>query len=164
MNDIFRNPALSVDAYRALVGKEVGVSSWHVVDQSRIDAFADVIEDHQFIHVDPAKAKDTPMGTTVAHGFLTLSLLSIMSYEVMPGLQGMIMGFNYGFDRLRFVSPVKSGARVRGRFTLTEATLRKPGELLSRTAVNVEVEGEKRSALVADWLALIFFASQEQHV
>ncbi len=164
MNDIFRNPALSVDAYRALVGKEVGVSSWHVVDQSRIDAFADVIEDHQFIHVDPAKAKDTPMGTTVAHGFLTLSLLSIMSYEVMPGLQGMTMGFNYGFDRLRFVSPVKSGARVRGRFTLTEATLRKPGELLSRTAVNVEVEGEKRSALVADWLALIFFASQEQHV
>jgi len=164
MSNIFRNPALSVDAYRALVGKEVGVSSWHVVDQSRIDAFADVIEDHQFIHVDPAKAKDTPMGTTVAHGFLTLSLLSIMSYEVMPGLQGMTMGFNYGFDRLRFVSPVKSGARVRGRFTLTEATLRKPGELLSRTAVNVEIEGEKRSALVADWLALIFFASQEQHV
>jgi acyl dehydratase len=81
-----------------------------------------------------------------------------MSYEVMPLVEGVTMGVNYGFDRLRFISPVKSGSRVRGRFTLTEATLRKPGELLSRTAVAVEIEGEKRSALVADWLGLLYFS------
>ena len=162
MNDIFKKPALSIEDYRALIGKEIGVSSWHPIGQGRIDQFADVIEDHQFIHVDPVKARVTPMGGTVAHGFLTMSLLSVMSYEVMPGVKGMTMGFNYGFDKLRFVSPVKAGARVRGRFMLADATLRKPGELLSRTAVNVEIEGEKRSALVAEWLALIFFASQEQ--
>lgn len=156
MGELFTKPAISIDEYRKLVGTEVGVSSWHVIDQKRIDTFADVIEDHQFIHVDPERAKATPMGTTVAHGFLTMSLLSVMSYEVMPGVQGMTMGFNYGFDKLRFVSPVKSGARVRGRFMLAEATMRKPGELLSRTQVNVEIEGEKRSALIAEWLALIF--------
>ncbi|MGN6114120.1 MAG: MaoC family dehydratase, partial [Nitrobacter sp.] len=128
-------------------------------DQKRIDVYADVIEDHQFIHVDPERARrETAFGTTIAHGFLTMSLLSIMSYEVMPLVEGVTMGVNYGFDRLRFISPVKSGSRVRGRFTLTEATLRKPGELLSRTAVAVEIEGEKRSALVADWLGLLYFS------
>lgn len=162
MNDIFIKPALSIDAYRALVGKEIGVSSWHTLDQKRIDAFADTIEDHQFIHVDPVKAKETPLGTTIAHGFLTMSMLSIMSYEVMPPIEGMTMGINYGFDKLRFVSPVKSGARVRGRFMLSEATIRKPGEMLSRMAVNIEIEGEKRSALVAEWLSLIAFNPQHQ--
>jgi acyl dehydratase len=98
------------------------------------------------------------MGTTVAHGFLTMSLLSVMSYEVMPGIQGTTMGFNYGFDKLRFLSPVKSGSRVRGRFILADATIRKPGEMLSRTNVIVEIEGESKPALAADWLGLIFFA------
>jgi acyl dehydratase len=142
-----------------MVGHEVGVSSWHLVDQPRIDAFAEVIEDHQFIHVDPARAQqETPFGATVAHGFLTMSLLSIMSYEVMPIIEGITMGVNYGFDRLRFISPVRSGSRVRGRFTLAEARLRKPTELLSRTTVSVEIEGEDKPALVADWLGLIYFA------
>ena len=142
-----------------MVGQEIGVSSWHLIDQQRIDAYADVVDDHQFIHVDPERARrETEFGGTIAHGFLTLSLLSVMSYEVMPRVDGVTMGVNYGFDRLRFISPVKSGSRVRGRFTLTEATLRKPGELLSRTAVAVEIEGEKRSALVADWLGLLYFS------
>jgi acyl dehydratase len=142
-----------------MVGHEVGVSSWHLVDQGRIDTYADVIEDHQFIHIDPERAKrETPFGTTVAHGFLTMSLLSIMSYEVMPVIQGTTMGVNYGFDRLRFVSPVRSSSRVRGRFRLAEAKLRKPTELLSRTHVSVEIEGEEKPALVADWLGLIYFA------
>lgn len=158
MDGRFDTPVLAPDAFQALVGKEIGVSSWHVVDQTRIDTYADVIEDHQFIHVDPVRARDTPMGTTVAHGFLTMSLLSVMSYEVMPRVQGTTMGFNYGFDRLRFLSPVKAGARVRGRFLLAEATIRKPGELLSRTNVTVEIEGETKPALAADWLGLIFFA------
>ena len=158
MDGRFETKLLSPDAFQALVGQEIGISSWHTVDQKRIDTYADVIEDHQFIHVDPERSKATPMGTTVAHGFLTMSLLSVMSYEVMPGIQGTTMGFNYGFDKLRFLSPVKSGSRVRGRFILADATIRKPGEMLSRTNVIVEIEGESKPALAADWLGLIFFA------
>src|SRR4051812_19905447 len=159
MNEIWKKPPLSLQAYQKMVGHEVGVSSWHLVDQNRIDAFAGVIEDHQFIHVDPERAKrETSYGTTVAHGFLTMSLLSIMSYEVMPVIEGTTMGLNYGFDKLRFISPVRAGSRVRGRFTLMEAKLRKPNELQSRTNVTVEIEGEEKPALVADWIGLIYFA------
>ena len=159
MNELWKTPPVSLDAYRQMVGQEIGVSSWHLIDQKRIDDYADVVEDHQFIHVDPERAKrETAFGTTIAHGFLTVSLLSVMSYEVMPRVEGVTMSVNYGFDRLRFILPVKSGSRVRGRFTLTEATLRKPGELLSHTAVSVEIEGEKRSALTADWLGLLYFS------
>src|SRR3569833_3932024 len=140
-------------------GKEIGVSSWHLVDQNRINLYADVIEDHQFIHVNPERAKkETAFGTTIAHGFLTMSLLSIMSYEVMPVIAGTTMGVNYGFDKLRFISPVRSGKRVRGHIVLAEAKLRKPNELQSRTNVTVEIEGEDKPALVADWLGVIYFA------
>jgi acyl dehydratase len=156
MNEVWKKPPISLDAYQKMVGHEVGVSSWHLVDQGRIDIYADVIEDHQFIHVDPERAKrETSFGTTVAHGFLTMSL---MSYEVMPVIEGTTMGVNYGFDKLRFISPVRSGSRVRGRFALAEAKLRKPTELLSRTNVTVEIEGEAKPALVADWIGLIYFA------
>ena len=159
MNEVWKKPPISLAAYQEMLGREVGVSSWHLVDQSRINAFADVIEDHQFIHIDPARAKrETPFGTTVAHGFLTMSLLSIMSYEVMPVIEGTTMGVNYGFDKLRFISPVRAGSRVRGRFTLMEAKLRKPTELLSRTSVSVEIEGEEKPAIVADWIGLIYFS------
>ena len=159
MNEIWKKPPITLDAYQNMVGKEVGVSSWHLLDQSRINLYADVIEDHQFIHVDPERAKEeTAFGTTIAHGFLTMSLMSIMSYEVMPVIAGTTMGVNYGFDKLRFISPVRSGKRVRGRFTLAEAKLRKPTELLSRTNVTVEIEGEEKPALVADWIGLIYFA------
>lgn len=158
MNEVWKKPPITLQAYQAMIGQEVGVSSWHLVDQPRIDSYADVIEDHQFIHVDPERAKETAFGTTIAHGFLTMSLLSIMSYEVMPVIAGTTMGVNYGFDKLRFISPVRSGKRVRGRFVLAEARLRKPGELQSRTNVTVEIEGEDRPALVAEWLGLIYFA------
>ncbi|AHY51234.1 MaoC family dehydratase [Bradyrhizobium japonicum] len=159
MNEVWKKPPISLEAYQAMVGKEIGVSTWHLVDQPRIDTYADVIEDHQFIHVDPERAKkETAFGTTIAHGFLTMSLLSIMSYEVMPVIAGTTMGVNYGFDKLRFISPVRSGKRVRGRFVLAEAKLRKPNELQSRTNVTVEIEGEDKPALVADWLGLIYFA------
>src|SRR5690348_10613470 len=135
MNEVWKKPPISLEDYQNMVGEEIGVSSWHLVDQPRIDHFADVIEDHQFIHVDPERAKrETPFGTTVAHGFLTMSLLSIMSYEVMPVIQGTTMGVNYGFDKLRL-----------------------PTELQSRTSVTVEIEGEERPALVADWIGLIYF-------
>ncbi|MBH5396927.1 MaoC family dehydratase [Bradyrhizobium sp. CNPSo 4010] len=159
MNEVWKKPPVTLEAYQGMVGKEIGVSSWHLIDQPRIDAYADVIEDHQFIHVDPERAKkETAFGTTIAHGFLTMSLLSIMSYEVMPVIAGTTMGVNYGFDKLRFISPVRSGKRVRGRFVLAEARLRKPNELQSRTNVTVEIEGEDKPALVADWLGLIYFA------
>jgi acyl dehydratase len=159
MNEVWKKPPISLEAYQALVGKEVGVSSWHLIDQPRIDTYADVIEDHQFIHVDPERAKkETAFGTTIAHGFLTMSLMSIMSYEVMPVIAGTTMGVNYGFDKLRFISPVRSGKRIRGRFVLAEAKLRKPTELQSRTNVTVEIEGEDKPALVAQWLGLIYFA------
>ena len=157
-NQIWKKPPISLEAYQAMVGQEIGVSSWHVLDQKRIDTYADVIEDHQFIHVDPEQAKATPFGTTIAHGFLTMSLLSVMSYEVMPAIEGTAMGVNYGFDKLRFISPVRSGKCVRGRFVLAEATLRKPKELQSRTNVTVEIEGEEKPALVADWIGLIYLS------
>ncbi|MCG2626960.1 MaoC family dehydratase [Bradyrhizobium sp. WYCCWR 13023] len=159
MNEIWKKPPITLEAYQAMVGKEIGVSSWHLIDQPRIDTYADVTADHQFIHVDPARAKqETAFGTTIAHGFLTMSMLSVMSYEVMPAIAGTTMGVNYGFDKLRFISPVRSGKRVRGRFVLAEAKLRKPNELQSRTNVTVEIEGEDKPALVADWLGLIYFA------
>lgn len=158
MNEIWKKPPITLEAYQAMVGKEIGVSSWHLIDQPRIDTYADVTEDHQFIHVDPERArKETAFGTTIAHGFLTMSMLSVMSYEVMPAIAGTTMGVNYGFDKLRFIAPVRSGRRVRGRFVLAEAKLRKPNELQSRTNVTVEIEGEDKPALVAEWLGLIYF-------
>jgi acyl dehydratase len=112
MNEVWKKPPISLAAYQNMVGHEVGVSSWHLVDQGRINVYADVIEDHQFIHIDPERAKkETPFGSTVAHGFLTMSLMSIMSYEVMPVIEGTTIGVNYGFDRLRFISPVRAGSR-----------------------------------------------------
>src|ERR1700752_5076332 len=159
MNEGWKKPPVSLEDYQNMVGEEIGVWSLYLVEQARINLYADVIEEHQFIHVDPESAKkETAFGNTVAHGFLTMSLLSIMSYEVMPVIEGTSMGVNYGFDKLRFISPVRAGSRVRGRFTLMEATLRKPKELQSRTRATVESEGEETPALVADWIGLIYFA------
>ncbi len=147
------------DAYLAMVGKEIGVSPWHLIDQKRIDAFAETTEDHQFIHVDPDRAaRETPFGGAIAHGFLTMSMLSVFNYEVIPKIEGATMGVNYGFDRLRFISPVRAGSRIRGRFVLTEAKMRSANELMSRTGVTVEIEGADKPALVADWIGLVYFA------
>src|SRR6201989_3261267 len=114
MNEVWKKPPVSLESYQAMVGQEIGVSSWHVVDQDRINVYADVIEDHQFIHVDPERAiRETEFGSTVAHGFLTMSLMSIMSYEVMPVVEGATMGVNYGFDKPPFMCPGKAGTRRR---------------------------------------------------
>ncbi len=96
------------DAYIGMVGQDIGISSWHMVDQKRIDVFADATEDHQFIHIDPVRARETSFGSTIAHGFLTTSLISVFSYEALPKLGNVAMGVNYGFDKLRFVSPVRA--------------------------------------------------------
>lgn len=159
MNEIWTRPAVERDDYLRMVGTEVGVSSWHLIDQKRIDAFADITDDHQFIHVDPERAvRETPYGTTVAHGFLTVSMLSVFSYEALPKIAGAKRGVNYGFDRLRFIAPVRAGSRLRGRFTLMDAKLRGADVLESRTSVSVEIEGGAKPALVADWIGLIYFA------
>ena len=148
-------PLASLDAIRARIGEEVGVSGWVAIDQSRIDAFADATEDRQFIHLDPDAAAQTPFGGTIAHGFLTLSLLSRMAAEAMLLPEGMTMAVNYGFDRVRFLAPVRSGKRVRGRFTLDSIEEKAPGQLLARHHVTVEIEDEDRPALTAQWLTLI---------
>lgn len=137
-------------------GKETGVSEWIMVDQARIDRFADVTEDHQFIHVNPDMAKMTPFGTTVAHGFLTLSMLSKLAEGSVLILDGVRMGVNYGFEKVRFIAPVKSGKRIRGHFTLMEATEKMPGQWQFKYACKVEIEGEEKPALMAEWLSMQF--------
>jgi len=149
-------PIESLDAIRARTGQEIGVSSWLTVEQARIDAFADATEDRQFIHTDPAAAMRTPFGGTIAHGFLSLSLLSRMAAEAMLVPDGVKMAVNYGLDRVRFLAPVRSGRRVRGRFTLDSIEEKAPGQLLMRHTVTVEIEGEDKPALTAIWLGLIF--------
>ncbi len=148
-------PPLTLDELRAAIGTEIGLSEWRVVSQDMINRFADATDDHQFIHVDPERAKaDAPFGGTIAHGFLTVSLLSTLAYEALPGIVGATMGINYGFDKLRFLTPVKSGARVRARFKLANADIRKSGRVLNTYEVALEIEGSISPALKATWLAL----------
>ena len=149
-------PLVPLDDIRALVGSEIGVSDWIEVAQDRIDAFAEATEDRQFIHVDPDAAARTPFGGTIAHGFLSLSLLSRMAADVMQVPDTATMAVNYGLDRVRFLAPVRAGKRVRGRFTLDDADEKAPGQLLLKHTVTVEIEGEEKPALTAAWLGLIF--------
>jgi acyl dehydratase len=146
---------LSPEAYRELTGRDIGVTAWRLIDQDTIDRFADVTNDVQFVHVDPVRAqKEGPFGRTVAHGLLTLSLLPTFAFEALPVVEGTVLAVNYGFDKVRFLAPVPSGARVRGRFVLRDAVLRSAKELQSRFEVTVEIEGSNRPALAADWLTL----------
>ncbi len=139
---------------QGLIGQEVGVSRWFEVTQARIDAFADCTEDRQFIHVDPDRARATPFGGTIAHGFLTLSLASAMSYDAVAALDGVAMGVNYGFDKLRFLAPVPAGSRVRGRFRLLSAEDKGGGRWLLKHELTVEIEGADKPALIAEWLGM----------
>ena len=149
-------PVADIEEIRARQGSELGASDWLTVDQQRIDAFAEATDDRQFIHVDPAAAAQTPFGGTVTHGFLSLSLLSRMAVEVLPVPPTTAMVVNYGFERVRFIAPVRSGKRVRGRFRLDAVEERSRGQLLLRLNAVVEIDGEERPALTADWLALLF--------
>jgi acyl dehydratase len=149
-------PVASLDEIRSRIGEEIGISSWLTVDQDRIDAFAEATEDRQFIHIDAEAAAQTPFGGTIAHGFLSLSLLSRMGAEAMLIPEGVRMAVNYGLDRVRFLAPVRSGKRVRGRFTLDSVDEKAPGQILMRHTVTVEIEGEEKPALTAQWLGLIF--------
>lgn len=144
------------DALLARLGQEVGLSDWVLVTQDMIDRFADLTDDHQFIHVDPALAAQTPFGGTIAHGFLVLSLLGKLGQAAGIALEGVQMGVNYGFDKVRMVAPVRSGRRIRARFVLRGLEQRGPGQWLSTLGVTVEIEGEAKPAIVADWLGLQF--------
>lgn len=146
--------AITLDQVRDAIGTEIGCSEWRVVTQEMINQFADATDDHQFIHVDPVKAAETPFGGTIAHGFLTLSLLSTLAYEALPMIEGATMGINYGFDKVRFMTPVKSGARVRARFKLADADIRPSGRVVNHYEVTLEVEGSIKPALTATWLTI----------
>ena len=141
----------------ALLGKEVGLSRWFLMDQERIGLFADVTEDQQFIHVDSERAKVTPFGGTIAHGFLTLSMLSAMAEEAVPLVEGLIHSVNYGFDRVRFISPVSTGKRIRGRFELIAINVG-TGEITQTMKVTIEIEGNEKPALVAEWVTRHYFS------
>ena len=139
---------------KALVGTEIGSSEWLEIDQDRINTFADVTEDQQFIHINQELAKKTPFGGTIAHGFLTLSLLSRFSEDSGLVIEGVKMGINYGFEKIRFLAPVPSGSKVRGRFFLKSVVEKKEGNFLITYQVSVDIEDSDKPALVADWLTL----------
>ncbi|MEE9432731.1 MAG: MaoC family dehydratase [Sphingorhabdus sp.] len=139
------------------VGETIGSSEWITLDQETINKFADATGDHQFIHVNEEAAKMTPFGGTVAHGFLTLSLMPVMSAKSdMPKLDGVKMGINYGGNKTRFISPVRSGKRVRGHFKLLDMTEKRPGQWQQTMELSVEIEGEEKPALIAEWITMLF--------
>lgn len=146
---------------QAALGQPEGAGEWFVVDQARIDAFAEVTEDRQFIHVDPqACAELSPWGVPIAHGFLTLSLLTHLCGSIPQDparLDGIVMGVNYGFDKVRFVTPVKVGSRVRASSVLAAVDLKDPSTLQATRTVTVEIEGEAKPALVADWVTRLVY-------
>jgi acyl dehydratase len=143
------------DQLTAMVGTQISESDWLEIDQDRIDAFADVTGDHQWIHVDRARAAAGPFGTTIAHGFLSLSLLPMLSGSPFLGLPGVLGGLNYGMDRVRFLTPVKCGARVRTRVRMLSAEAKGPGRVLVTNETTMDIEGEDKPALVAVNLAMV---------
>jgi acyl dehydratase len=148
---------ISVDEMKARIGTET-VSDWVEVSQAMIDKFADATGDHQFIHIDPVAAADTPFGGTIAHGFLTLSLMPMLAAKVAdaPRLEGARMGVNYGGNKVRFLTPVRSGSRVRGRFKLLSFDEKRPGQFQQTTEFTVEIEGAAKPALIAEWIGQVF--------
>lgn len=151
-----KRPALTTEALRQSVGQIVGTSDWHRVDQPMIDAFADLTGDHQFIHVDPVRAAAGPFGTTVAHGFLTLSLLGRMTDEALPPLSDLRFSVNYGFDRVRFVTPVPVDSDLRAVLRLTDMDTSTPGQVRLVWGVTVDIKGLERPAIIATWIHLHF--------
>lgn len=146
---------ISIDQIEDYLGKEVGVTDWFEIDQDRVNKFADVTEDHQYIHIDEERAAQTPFGTTIVHGFLTLSLISMFK-ENNGGinLENAAMTINYGLDKVRFINPVKVGSKVRARFQLVSCDEKNPNQYLMKHNVTVEIEGEDKPALIAEWLGM----------
>jgi len=151
-------PKTSLAEIEASVGEEVGVSRWFTIDQSLITAFGKLTQDEYFIHMNPERAaKETPFGGSIAHGFLTLSMMSAMAYDALPEVEGRTMGMNYGFDKIRFLSPVPAGSKVRGHFVVSAVEKKSPQQVVVRYAISVEIEGKPKPALAAEWLTIAFF-------
>lgn len=144
------------DAMSEMVGTKLPPSEWMTVEQDRINTFADCTEDHQFIHIDPDAAAKTPFGGTIAHGFLTLSLLTKLSSENAVAVKGTVMGVNYGIDKLRFLAPVRAGKRIRAHTEVLNVDRKDANRFLVKTGVTVEIEGEETPALYAEWLGMSF--------
>ena len=155
------NGEKAYELFQARVGQPEGSGEWFEVTQERIDAFAEVTEDRQFIHVDPKMAAElSPWGVTIAHGFLTLSMLTHLSSTVpqdMDALSGIVMGVNYGFDKVRFVAPVKVGSKVRASSVLSAVDQKDPSTLQVTRTMTVEIEGESKPALVAEWVTRLVY-------
>lgn len=148
---------LTKDNYQAAIGTELGVSDWLEVTQEDVNTFADVTRDHQFIHVDPKAAAKTPFGGPIAHGFFTLSMITHFAETGASfQLEGTKMGVNYGCNKVRFLSPVRVGSRIRGKATLVAAEEKAPGQYLFTTSMEVEIEGVEKPALIAEWLGMMF--------
>jgi len=136
------------------IGKTSTPTDWFTVKQEQIDLFAECTLDRQYIHIDPVKAKETQFGSTIAHGFLSLSMLSYFSASFAKIIEGTYMGINYGFDKIRFITPVKVNSRIRAHATLLDITEKHPGQFVTKTEVSIEIEGEEKPALVAIWIGV----------
>ena len=148
---------VTADELKALVGQHIGTSDWLTVDQAMIDKFAEATGDHQFIHVNPEMAAKTPFGGTIAHGFLSLSLMPTLTAQTdLPRLDCIKMGVNYGGNKTRFLAPVRSGKRVRGHFKLLEIEEKRPGQWQQTIEYTLEIEGEDKPALIAEWISQFF--------
>ena len=151
---------ISVEEFKNSVGTELGPSDWLLIDQKRINQFAEATNDYQFIHVDTEKAAASPFGSTIAHGFLSLSLVSHLVGQIMLKPKGTVMGVNYGSDKVRFLQPVKVNSRVRARARVDKVTARPGGQFLTKITVTIEIENETRPALVAEILSLYFMGDE----
>ena len=149
---------IALASQTARIGTETGLSDWVTIDQNRIDVFAEITEDPQWIHTDPVRAAaETPFGGTIAHGFLTLSMASKFSIETFTKFEGQTMGINYGFNKVRFLSPVCAGDRSRGRFVLQTVTQKATKNLLQEHQHTIEIKGKDTPALVCNWLGMAVF-------
>ena len=145
---------ISIEDFKNLADAELGPSDWLLIDQERINRFADATDDYQFIHVDPEKAAATPFGSTIAHGFLSLSLLPHLLVQIMPIPEGIVMGINYGTDKVRFSVPVHVNSRVRARARVERVSARNGGQYMVKSRVTLEIEGRQRPAVIAEMLSL----------
>ena len=153
----YKERHMSPQDIAAKTGEVIGTSEWAEMSQERINQFADATGDHQFIHLDEEKAKMTPFGGTIAHGFLTLSMIPYLSANSdMPRMEGVKMGVNYGGNKTRFISPVRSGKRIRGHWKLTEMVEKRPGQWQQTCEITIEIEGEDKPALICEWITQFF--------
>ncbi|SDU18779.1 MaoC family dehydratase [Halopseudomonas salegens] len=148
--------AVPVSELTSYIGKDLGHSDWMTIDQQRVNQFAECTGDHQFIHIDEEKAKQTPFGGTIAHGFLSLSLLPVLSAGLLIRPEGLKMAVNYGLDSLRFIQPVRVGSRVRLQVTVIDVTEKNPGQWLVKSRSTMEIEGQDKPAFIAEGLTLYF--------